>query len=304
MKIKFFLSAILLFSYSFLRSQITLPNMDFENWTSYSGGAYEEPSGGVWATANRIALLGMPVTTEKTTDAFSGTYAAKMTTKKYVGMTLTGSLATGVFDENLTPPANMKLGQPFTGRPIRFTGYYKYINNAGDSCAIYATLSKWNGSAREVVGKANLQNTSNTVSTYTKFDLPFVYNSSDIPDTISMVFASSAGGAQMLGNDGSTLFVDNINLEYTSGINELPNSSIKVQCYPVPAMAVVNFVLDRNIINGSVKTFNELGSQIKTINVINNNEFSIPVNNLPRGKYYYQISDKNINLYSGYFLVN
>jgi len=277
--------------------------MDFENWTSYGGGAYEEPSGGVWATANRIVLLGMPVTTEKTTDAESGSYAAKMTTKKYVGMTLTGSLATGVFDENATPPANMKLGQPFTARPLRFTGYYKYINNAGDSCAIYAILSLWNGTSHQIVAKANIQNPSNTVSTYTKFDLPFVYNSNDIPDSISVVFASSAGGAQMLGHEGSTLFIDSINLEYSTSINELPNSSMRVQCYPVPARAVVNFVLDRNVIDGTMKIFDELEREIKTVDGISN-EFSVNVNDLSKGKYYYQIIEKNNIFFSGYFIVN
>jgi hypothetical protein len=303
MKNKLLLLAILLFSAGFLYSQDTLPNMNFERWDTLSGGAYEEPAGGVWTTANKIALMGMPVTTELTTDAESGKYAVKITTKSYVGMILSGTLATGIFNSNATPPANLVLGKPFTGRPLHFTGYYKYIHNAGDSCDIYATLSKWNGSAHVIVGKAMRQHSPDSVTTYTKFDLPFVYYTNDTPDSISVVFASSSAGASMKGHVGSTLYIDNINLEYTSGINEILNPSMKVQCYPIPAKTAVHFILERNVINGHIKIFNELGSEIKMINGINK-EFSIPVNNLSKGKYYYQIIEGNSILNSGYFLVN
>lgn len=295
----------MLFSFGFLHSQDTLPNMNFENWTSYGLGAYQEPSGGVWATANSVVLMAMPVTTERTTDAVSGTYAAKMTTKQATittpPMLITGTLCTGVFNSAATSN-NMKFGKPFTGRPLRFTGYYKYYNNAGDSCDIYATLTKWTGTTREVVGKATLRS-HDSVLTYTKFNLLFVYNSGDIPDSITVVFASSAAGDVMKGHVGSTLYIDNTNLDYTNGINELTKPSVKVKCFPIPAKTAVNFVLEKNIINGSIKIFNELGSEIKMINIINK-EFSISVKDLSKGKYFYQIIEKNSILNSGYFLVN
>ncbi len=307
MKKNLFISAILLFSTGYMFAQDTLPNLNFENWTSYAGGIYLEPSGGVWTTANQIALLGMPQTTLKTTDAESGTYAAEMITKQTTITSpptlLTGTLATGVFNTTATPPANLQLGQPFTGRPVSFTGWYKYVNNDGDSCAIYAILSKWNGSSREKVGEAKLQNTTDSVTTYTQFNLPFVYYSPDTPDTISMVFASSAGGASMVGHVGSTLFIDNINLSYTNGINELPTQLLKIKCFPVPSNSAVNFVLERNIIDGSLKIFNELGSEVKTLNV-SNKSFSVPVDDFSKGKYTYQVYEKNSIINSGSFLVN
>jgi len=297
----------MIFITGYLVAQDTLPNTNFENWTSYDAGIYLEPSGGVWTTANQIALLGMPQTTLKTTDAESGTYAAEMITKQTTITSpptlLTGTLATGVFNTTATPPANLQLGQPFTGRPVRFTGWYKYMNNNGDSCAIYAILSKWNGSSRQKVGEAKLQNSTDSVTTYTQFNLPFVYYLQDIPDTISVVFASSAGGAAMVGHVGSTLYIDNINLSYSSGINDLPKPFLKVQCYPIPSNSVVNFVLGRNIINGSIRIFDESGNEIKTF-TISNKEFSVPVDNLSKGKYYYQVVEKNSVLNTGYFLVN
>ena len=81
-------------------SQTTLPNMSFDSWT-YST-YYNEPSGGVWTTANKAILINpslFPATTDTTTDAVAGPYAAKMTTKlssTIPAMLLTGTLATGV----------------------------------------------------------------------------------------------------------------------------------------------------------------------------------------------------------------
>jgi hypothetical protein len=133
--------------------------------------------------------------------------------------------------------------------------------------------------------------------------LPFTYYLPDTPDTISVVFASSAGGGSMVGHVGSTLYIDNINLSYTSGINEPPNLSLKVQCYPVPSNSIVNFILERTIINGSIRIFNVLGNEIKSL-AITKKEFTIPVEDLSKGKYYYQVVEKSSTLKTGYFLVN
>jgi hypothetical protein len=303
----FFISVGFFFSSGLLFSQTTLPNMDFEDWTSYGGGAYEEPSGGVWTTANKSVLISslIPVATEKTTDAVSGLYAAKMTTKMAsppISMLITGTLATGEFNELATPPANLKLGKPFTGRPLRFTGYFKYLNNNGDSCDIYATLSKWDGSARQTVGKANYRS-SVTVSDYTKFDLPFVYYSADTPDSISVVFASSAAGDQMLGYVGSTLYIDSIGFAYPVNITETAVAFLQVQCFPVPAETELNFILERNLTNGNIKIFNELGGEVQMLNCIKK-EFSIPLNNYTKGKYFYQIIENRMVIYSGNFLID
>lgn len=305
MRARLYLSVGFLFCLLTLQSQTTLPNMDFEDWTSFSGGAYEEPSGGVWTTANKAVLISslIPVATEKTTDAVSGLYAAKMTTKMAsapLSMLITGTLASGEFDEMALPPANLKLGKPFNGRPVNFVGYFKYINNNGDSCDIYATLSKWDGIVRQTVGKANYRS-STTVSSYTKFVLPFVYNSADIPDSISVVFASSAAGDQMQGYVGSTLYIDSIGFDYSLDMEENYNTAIHVQCFPVPAETNVHFVIDGYLKNPDLKIFNLLGEEIAEIKDIEN-DFSFPINELSEGIYFYQITDRNQTVTSGYFI--
>jgi len=285
----------------------TLPNMSFDSWTSYSGGAYEEPSGDVWTTANKSTLLTslIPVTTEKTTDTVAGPFAAKMTTKlaplPINPLLVTGTLATGTFNYLATPPANLKMGTPFTGRPVRFTGYYKYIDNAGDSCDIYAILSKWDGSAHQTVGDARLRSTL-TVTQYTKFDLAFNYYSADTPDSISIVFASSAAGNLMQGNVGSTLYIDNTSLEYTNGFETILDPAIQVNCYPVPATTTVNFSLNKVPGNGILKIYGETGTEVKSVKVVNK-ETTVSVGGLAAGKYFYKIINNTITLSTGWFIV-
>ena len=151
----------------------------------------------------------------KTDNAYSGNYAAKMVTNIAIGMPLlTGSLSTGLFSVNLENPLkSMIRGVPYKSRPIRFQGYYKYTGVEGDSCEIRTTLSKWNVAEhkRDIIGEA-IYRTTDTIQEYTHFDLPVIYFSSDIVDTIEMVFAASAGGEYFIGEAGSTLYVDDFSL--------------------------------------------------------------------------------------------
>ncbi|MEN8251650.1 MAG: PCMD domain-containing protein, partial [Bacteroidota bacterium] len=56
--------------------------------------------------------------------------------------------------------------------------------------------------------------TTDLVEEYTYFDLEVVYFMSEMPDTIDMVFAASAGGEYFVGGVGSTLYVDNLSLVF------------------------------------------------------------------------------------------
>jgi len=196
-----------------------LPNMDMEDWMSYPN--FESPSPeGIWASANKIVDLNpsyySPVLF-KSDDSYSGNYAAKMVSATFEGMPLiTGSLSTGIFTVNLNNfLKSLTQGVPYKSKPTRFQGYYKYVGVDGDSCEIRTTLSKWNPSTkkRDKVGEA-VYRTTDLIQEYTYFDLEFVYFLSGDPDTINMVFASSAGGEYFVGGIGSTLYVDDFTLVF------------------------------------------------------------------------------------------
>jgi hypothetical protein len=204
-----------------------LPNMDMEEWIDYPN--YENPAPeGVWASANKVVDLNPAVYPQllfRTTDAHSGSYAAKATSALAEGMPLlTGSLSTGLFEVNLDNfLKSMIIGVPYKSRPSRFQGYYKYFpgwdetSQGLDSCEIRTSLTRWNfnTSEREVVGEAIMRNQDTIVGPngeYVFFDLEFNYFLTGDPDTIDMVFAASAGGEYFIGVAGSTIFVDDFTL--------------------------------------------------------------------------------------------
>ncbi len=194
-----------------------LPNMDMEEWIATPN--YENPfPHGVWASANKVADLNpaiYPVLLFKTDDAYSGTYAAKMVTNEAIGMPLlAGSLSTGLFSVNMENPLKSLIrGVPYKSRPLKFLGYYKYSGVGGDSCEIRTTLSKWNvAEHKRVIIAEAIYRTTDTIEEYTLYDLEVIYFSSDVIDTIEMVFAASAGGENFQGKVGSTLYVDDFSL--------------------------------------------------------------------------------------------
>lgn len=200
-------------------AQQQIPNGDFEQWTTFQGSGsyndYEEPSSG-WTSGNGVihVAAGSNAVLEKSTDRVSGDYAAKCVTQRIFGQIASGSLYTGKFQLNLGNPAlSAKRGIPFTDRPTAFIGSFKYLPQGSDSATMYAILSRWDGTKRVRLAEARSYQYQPTPE-WTPFNLAFVYESSDQPDTISVVFASSAGGEFFRGDVGSTLYVDNVSLSY------------------------------------------------------------------------------------------
>jgi len=198
-------------------AQQPIPNGDLESWTLYPGQgsfkSYEEPNDG-WSSGNgaiHVAPNADPVC-EKSTDAQSGIYSAKLTTRKIFGQIASGSMYLGTFKLNLgNPRESARLGVPYTDRPVQFKGYYKYLPSGGDSAMIRATLRKWNGATSDTIGEAKML-VPVMVESWTPFNLVFDYRSEEQPDTIEVVFAASAGGEFFRGDEGSTLYIDNVSV--------------------------------------------------------------------------------------------
>lgn len=207
-------------------SQTDLTNMDFEAWYEnhysswFPNNFYWEPNTNgtwnIWETGNSASSTVNSFPTTRTEDAVSGSYAVRMETLNIFSQPAAGNIFTGHFIADMFDSQAL-FGVPFTGTPDAFRGYYKYtpgdISGAPDTCAIYAILSRWDGSQRVEIAKAELFE-HGTVATYTYFDLPFTYNSTETPDTIAIVFSSSKHGDEFIAGIGSTLFIDDISLFY------------------------------------------------------------------------------------------
>lgn len=267
-------------------------NLSLDSWTSF--GSYEEPSNG-WSSLNALSNLapGAPVTVSKTTDKYSGTYAAKLETKQipFVNTLIGGLLATGFFDNNAAPGQNLKLGVPYTSSPKYFRGYYKYTSVSGDSADFFCALTKWNSSLnrRDTLGTAAYREYA-TVSSYTQFNFKINYTDSvTAPDTIVMLFSSSGGAQNFQGRVGSTLFVDEISLSNTSGVYELLNNEVSVEVYPNPTSEVLNINVIDKVSGLTYSIYNTEGKLVLKSTI--KQYTSIDVSLFKAGKYYLSIHD-------------
>jgi hypothetical protein len=210
-----------------------------------------------------------------------------METKQWGSFLLSGLLVSGNFI--MTAPF-IKQGKPFTDLPAKFKGWYKYTPANGDSAGIVALLTKFNtvSGKRDTIGIAVVVVTAN-VSVYTQFDLDFDYSiTGQNPDSIIVVFASSADGANFNGQVGSTLFIDDVVLEYSTGLQEslTPESAIEVFPSPASDKLCLNF---GNAIPGELicNIYSMDGRCMQTFSPSENN-YEILVSTWPQGNYIVQ----------------
>ncbi len=209
---------------SVLYSQGQIPGGEFESWTTPPFASYEEPNGGWWTTLNTLKSIGGPETVEKTNDAHGGNFAAVLTTKQWGTLTIPGLLVSGEFD--IQNPSFLVQGQPFTDSPQAFQGWFKYSPVGGDSAGLAALLTRWNSNLqkRDTLAQAAWVVTS-AYPSWTAFDLPFAYFQTGIsPDSILVAMVSSGDGQNFNGQVGSTLWIDDVRLEYATVRPEIESS--------------------------------------------------------------------------------
>ncbi|MCX6306170.1 MAG: PCMD domain-containing protein [Bacteroidetes bacterium] len=226
-----------------------IPNAGFETWYNVVVNAtlnYDEigtgPSDNWMSTLNTLASLPFsvggpgPVTVFKSTDSYSGTYAAKGVSNIFplgpITIFIPGMIGTAKMD---MVGVRALLGQPCAGcRPSHLKGYYKFEPVNGDSCAAVILLSKWNSSAkkRDTIGYGKFVG-HNAVSTYTNFDIPIQYAGTGTVDTMTLLVVSSAGFNVInfmgsVGQVGSTMYVDELSLLYPQVLNLGPDQTVFV----------------------------------------------------------------------------
>ncbi|MDR1090984.1 MAG: PCMD domain-containing protein [Prevotella sp.] len=246
---------------------------NFESWYQVSNTTgtriYDMLSDELWCNANKGVNLvyrdNTPFPTRRTTDSRNGKYGILLETvfgnrNAIIHMLdiplYAGSAFRGVFETNISNPvASVKFGQNHAksaGKPIRFTGWYKYksgeyyqtctideskkrnkvdtIPGKKDELAIYAVMFKVpkDDDGKKVYLTAEDVLTSNLlISTaimpdrtekddWTKFDIPFIYTE-EIDYTrfdykLAIVLSSSKRGAFYEGAIGSLLIVDEIEI--------------------------------------------------------------------------------------------
>lgn len=222
---------------------VEIPNLNFDTWSQNGENWYpnSDAANSFWATGNEgVTTIGssnsVPV---EGSDARTGKAAQlKTVTVALVGYAA-GNLLIGNYSTNFdNMAASVQFGRDYNGaRPIKLAGYYKYIpgtsmNKNGkipsdrtlavDECDIYVKL--WSGD--NMIAEAHFV-TNQTISEYTRFELPIEYTDKNKrPDKITIVATSSRYGGEFEGSgmfgtkvvgqlaEGSTLWVDDFELSY------------------------------------------------------------------------------------------
>jgi hypothetical protein len=270
-------------------AQTSVPNLDFESWVLSTSTRYEDPTPtAIWATPNYAMdlILGNPSTSivQKSTSSHGGSFAALMKSRTIVGSFVGATLFTGSLDITVPFSPVPKLGIAFAGRPISMKGWYKYAPVNNDSSSIYLKLTKWNSTTntRDVVGFIEKRDYT-SVANYTPFDMPIVYSSTAIPDSVTIVFSASAGAEQNKGEVGSSLWIDDVLLNYSPtsmAPTRFTNNSINI--YPNPCIDLLNIQCDFEIDAYSI--YSVTGKLIQS-NKMNIHQENISIQALPHANY-------------------
>ncbi len=262
----------------------------FESWIMHS---YEEAT--YWNSFNLISAVYPPPYVTKTTDAYSGTYAMKITTKLINNNQDTFAHVTNgrmLYDD-------FSGGMPTQQNPYKVTGYYKYTPVGFDSALV----------ALRGFGYDNqgiYQNLDNNIiklppaSSYTYFEIDLSYTGWPRIDTLGIAFASSNiyDGYQWA-KEGSVLIVDSLKIEYYPlGMAEnKPKKPAKV--YPNPASNLIHFDIEAANNNFEITVVNLQGQEIINQCLKDN---TLNINQLSNGIYFYKIIS-NKTIYQGKFSV-
>lgn len=225
---------------------------------------------------------------EQTTDASSGDYAIKLETENIVGLaTVPGLVSLGEVDlETLVPEG----GIPFQERPQSFSFDYKYQPASEDAMGAFLFLSKWNEDTqqRDTIGGSVFYSDS-AAEDYTRINLPVVYFSEEIPDSINVGFTSSTFDPV----DGSILYIDSLSLGYenfTPPTVALPATNVTPVSFTanwMPSPVAESFTFQM----GYDPAFSNIVEEYEDVEVAN----SFPempvykVQNILPGKYYYRV---------------
>jgi hypothetical protein len=319
-----FTFVLLCIALSNVSAQSNVPGGNFENWHTVTLSAslnYEDigtdPTDNWTSTLNSLKAVPAsaggpgPVTVFKTTDKNSGTYAAKAVSAALplgpVTVFIPGMVGTATL---ATVGIKAYLGKPCIDcKPLKFKGYYKFEPVNGDSCAAIILLSKWNAVSkmRDTIGYGKMVQ-RNPVTTYTQFEIPVNYRSTGSVYSITLLMVSSAGlnvfnFMGCVGQVGNTMYVDDLMLEYPTGIEQVLMPEVAVKTYPNPASEVLNIELSKLLKSGSFEIYSNGGKLVGTYPVAEQKK-SISTYNLSNGAYYYRLLDGKSLVNTGTFSVN
>jgi hypothetical protein len=283
-------------------------NGGFENWTAGTG--YDNPNN--WWSPNDLlvqyVVMGATVnafSVEKSTDAHSGTYAAKV---QVADIDLGGNpqVFPGILGLTDITEEEQESGIPFTQRPDSLYFWIKYDLQGGDSIVVAAMLTVWDavGDSAKEVGSSGYIFTGSQ-STYIQLALPFDYDHSDTPDSLQiavMVGQPDNGTATV----GSYAIIDDIELTGVTSVPTAPAAPSNLVATPLKTGAnngvqlawqdnsgdETQFVLERaTTVSGPFTQLGTVGANVTTY---------LDNTTADNTEYFYRVYAENANGSSGF----
>lgn len=323
-KIIFYILPFCLFSFLlspfYLNAQkIQLPDSSFEtgwkNKNAGPNGTYLEYETEFFYTLNSLRLLlndqgPADVTAYRDGNAQHGNWCIKLVSGKVaVGEDvflpgMVGTINQDFVDEFLGTGGNVTVTRDWWGydTPHALEGYFKYAPVNGDSALIDIGFHDWDGEV--FISKMIIKETVN-IWTHFVIPIPNQYRNQDFNE-IRVLFVASAGVnfgdlMQCRGQLGSTLWIDNISLNYNHGIKQNLFSSLRTKAFPNPATEALNIELNE-FFSGKIMVYNSLGSLVMEENV-SGTQCQLNTSTLATGNYIYKLMDGNTIFTQGKFVV-
>lgn len=225
---------------------------------------------------------------------------ATLNGKDYPGICTNSLIAIDFINNTYTQSG----GAALTIRPSSTSMYVKNNLVGGDSTYITALLLDDSDGADSIIALADTVLTTN-IANYTQITFPFVYNGSNLVPTLVRYTISSGNPLALLDStntfsvhDGTSITVDNINVNTNTGVRQLINSSPIAKVYPT----VVNETLHIDLFNekkGSSLSIFQINGQLVGKYELKEKNNVISLSDLSSGSYIYHIQAENVIYQTG-----
>lgn len=270
-------------------------NLSFEDWKQVTpplGSTYEDIDGW-WATVNdvrRITGNNDHLTAFKYTPAQQGNYAIRLRSVQALTTFIPGVVVTGTFSFQ---QQQLIQGRPFSYKPTKLKGYFKYFPVNNDSAVAYIHLSRWNTNLnrRDTIAVDSLIIIDNQTE-WKDFELNLDYSNYPgiTPDSIVIRFVSSVNAGFGGGKVGSELMIDNLSIEFP--VSKIKNLDANFDVFPNPFQNHLVIQSTNILENHTIEIYNLMGEKV-LFQILNHSKQVLDLSFLKSGIYIFVLKDNN-----------
>ena len=287
------ITTLLFVSIAFITMYAQQPlNPSFENWSSADVG--ELPDN--WDGTNlNVSGATSECVFKDDTDPQEGSYSVKLETIKKTVLINTivvpGVITLGTINIDLTAlqPVTISGGMPYTEKPAKLTGYYKFSPTTNDTAMIgIAFYSAGDTICKEILAILDVAND------WTPFNIDLNYIGSSMPDTVNIICISSNN--QEISNVGSILEIDN--LKFVGGTVNTPQpifAENNINITPNPAKEYVNITVNNVKNKTKILIYNTVGKLVFSKEYNSEINERIDISEFNSGIYFVKIINKDKN---------